>query len=158
MEAPEKGSETNRCPKRKGDAPQRKGLQGGLGGAAQDQERRQGFCQQPQSWERRERGKSSQGMGVGTAAGGPHNAHRTHPVPHSPPCLGPSLPLTHTCFSPLPCRLQGCLLLQNFLSLYDTHTHTHTSFLYGLAPGTPHHIHSSTLSLGPEQQSWAALS
>ena len=120
----------------------------GLGGTAQDQERRQGACRQPQSWERRERGESSQGRGAGTAAGGPHNAHGTHSIPHFPPCLGPPIPLTHTCFFPPPCRLQGCSLFPNFLSLY--HTHTHTSFLCGLAPGTPHHTHSSTLSLGPE--------
>ena len=149
MEAPEKGSEANRCPKRKGGAPRRKGLQGGLGGSTGPGEEA-GPLPAASVLGKERKGEVQPRKGAGTAAGGPHNAHGTHPAPTSHPAWDP-LPLTHTRFSTPPCCLQGCLLLQNFLSLYDTHTHTHTSFLYGLAPGTPHHTHSSTLSLGPEQ-------
>lgn len=116
----------NRCPKKRVVLHIGGGSQVGLRGTAQNQERRQGSCQQPQSWERRERGESSQGRGRELLLVAPIMPMELTPSPTSHPAWVPPLPLTHTCFSPTPCCLQGCSLLPNFLSLYHTHTHIHT--------------------------------
>lgn len=141
----------NRCPEKKGGAPHRRGFPGGLEGNSTEPGEKAGLLPAASVLGKERKGGVQPREGAGTAAGGPHNAHGTHSVPHFPSCLGPPSPshtymlLPHTLLSP---RLLTPPKLS--LPLSHPHTHTHTSFLYGLAPGTHHHTHSFTLSLGPE--------
>lgn len=134
----------NRCPKRKGDAPRRRGFQGGLGGNGTGPGEKAGRLPAASVLGKERKGGVQPREGAGTAAGGPHNAHGTHSIPHFPPCLGPPS-LSHIHASPHHPAISKAAHSSQTFSPSHTHTHTHTSFLCGLAPGTPHHTHSSTL-------------
>ena len=108
-------------------------------GAAQGREKRQGLCQQPQSWERRERGKSSQGRGRELLLVAPIMPTALT----QPPLLTlPGTPsLSHTHASPPHPAVSKAAYSSKTFSPSMTHTHIHkplSSMVWPLARPITH--------------------